>query len=97
MGLLIGDKEEIIKEEKYKPFYMHKTGHWLGLDVHDAGLYRAFEPNMVITVEPGIYLPDEGFGVRVEDDVVIQDQGAPFNLMRDIPITVDEIETLMHQ
>ncbi|MGK7932656.1 MAG: aminopeptidase P N-terminal domain-containing protein [Microcystaceae cyanobacterium] len=63
LKLLVGDKEEIIKEEKYKPFYMHRTGHWLGLDVHDAGLYKwgeetwqALQPNHVVTVEPGIYI-----------------------------------------
>ena len=61
LGLLQGDIEEIIKEEKYKPFYMHKTGHWLGLDVHDVGVYQhgetahALEPGQVTTVEPGIY------------------------------------------
>jgi Xaa-Pro aminopeptidase len=63
LGLLVGDKEEIIKEEKYKPFYMHRTGHWLGLDVHDAGIYKCGEdtwqplqPGHILTVEPGIYI-----------------------------------------
>ena len=63
LGLLKGDLEEIIKEEKYKPFYMHKTGHWLGLDVHDVGVYKQgegnwklLEPGHLLTVEPGIYI-----------------------------------------
>jgi Xaa-Pro aminopeptidase len=63
LGLLVGDIDEIIKEEKYKPFYMHRTGHWLGLDVHDAGGYKVneetwqnFQPGHVLTVEPGIYI-----------------------------------------
>jgi Xaa-Pro aminopeptidase len=62
LGLLAGDIEEIIKEEKYKPFYMHRTGHWLGLDVHDAGVYKhgenwqTLQPNQVVTVEPGLYI-----------------------------------------
>ena len=69
----------------------------MGLDTHDYGLL--FEPiteNMVFTVEPGIYLPDEGFGIRLEDDVVVQAQGDPINLMADIPIDADEIESLMN-
>jgi Xaa-Pro aminopeptidase len=63
LGLLVGDKEEIIKEEKYKPFYMHRTGHWLGLDVHDAGIYKhneetwqILQPGQILTVEPGLYI-----------------------------------------
>jgi Xaa-Pro aminopeptidase len=70
----------------------------MGLDTHDYGLlYEPIKPNMVFTVEPGIYLPDEGFGIRLEDDVVVQAQGDPINLMRDIPIQADEIESLMNQ
>jgi Xaa-Pro aminopeptidase len=97
LGLLAGDREEIIKEEKYKPFFMHRTGHWLGLDVHDAGFYKTGEesweelqPGQVLTVEPGIYIaPDikpvegqpevperwRGIGIRIEDDVLITDNG----------------------
>ena len=70
----------------------------MGLDTHDYGLLdEAMVENMVFTVEPGIYLPDEGFGIRLEDDVVIQSSGKPINLMKDIPIEIDEIEDLMNK
>jgi Xaa-Pro aminopeptidase len=59
-------------------------------------LHEPIQVNQVFTVEPGIYLPDEGFGIRLEDDVVVQEKGEPFNLMRNIPIEADEIEDLMH-
>ena len=81
----------------YKKYFMHGTSHFLGLDTHDVGLWH--EPiaaNMVFTVEPGIYIPAEGLGIRLEDDVVVQDSGAPFNLMGNIPIEADEIEALMN-
>jgi Xaa-Pro aminopeptidase len=72
--------------------FMHGTSHHMGLDTHDYGiLTEPMQANMVFTVEPGIYIPAEGFGIRLEDDVVIQ-TGEPFNLMRNIPIEVDEIE-----
>ncbi|WP_339836828.1 M24 family metallopeptidase, partial [uncultured Flavobacterium sp.] len=64
---------------------------------HDYGLlYEPMQANMVFTVEPGIYIPKEGFGIRLEDDVVIQSKGEPFNLMRNIPIEIDEIESIMN-
>jgi Xaa-Pro aminopeptidase len=69
----------------------------MGLDTHDYGLlHLPVEANMVFTVEPGIYIPEEGFGVRLEDDLVIQSKGEPLNLMDSIPIEVEEIETLMN-
>lgn len=75
---------------------MHGTSHHLGLDVHDYGrLYRKFEPGMVFTVEPGIYIPAEGIGIRLENDVVIREKEV-FDLMRNIPIEADEIEGIMN-
>ena len=69
----------------------------MGLDTHDYGLLdEPMGENMVFTVEPGIYLPEEGFGVRLEDDVVVQNSGEPINLMKDIPIEIEEIEDLMN-
>lgn len=99
LGLL--DKADVQNENPdwpaYKKYFMHGTSHHMGLDTHDYGLlHEPMQANNVFTVEPGIYLPDEGFGIRLEDDVVIQESGAPFNLMRDIPISVEEIEDLMN-
>jgi Xaa-Pro aminopeptidase len=69
----------------------------MGLDTHDYGiLTEPIQENMVWTVEPGIYIPEEGFGIRLEDDVVIQKTGEPFNLMRNIPLEADEIEDIMN-
>jgi Xaa-Pro aminopeptidase len=69
----------------------------MGLDTHDYGLlHEPMQANMVFTVEPGIYIPAEGFGIRIEDDMVIQEKGEAFNLMRNIPIEVDEIESIMN-
>lgn len=97
LGLL--KKSDIRKQTPEKPacrkYFMHGLGHPLGLDVHDVGLmHEPFAPGWVLTVEPGIYLPEEGFGIRLEDDIVITDKG-PVNLMKDIPIEPDEIEALM--
>ena len=81
----------------YKKYFMHGTSHHMGLDTHDYGLLEEpMQENMVFTVEPGIYLPKEGFGIRLEDDVVIQKTGDPINLMKKIPIEIDEIESLMN-
>jgi Xaa-Pro aminopeptidase len=109
IGLLEGDVSDLIKSEAYKEFYMHRAGHWLGMDVHDVGDYkvggewRVLEPGMVMTVEPGIYVaPDNervakkwrGIGIRIEDDVVITKDGNEV-LTKDVPKTVAEIEALM--
>ena len=99
VGLI--DKNDIKNQTKknpaYKKYFMHGTSHHLGLDTHDYGLLEdPFQENMVFTVEPGIYIPDEGFGIRLEDDVVIQSKGEPINLMKDIPIEADHIEELMN-
>lgn len=101
LGLGLIDKADVQNENPdwpaYKKYFMHGTSHHIGLDTHDYGLlHEPMQANMVFTVEPGIYIPDEGFGIRLEDDVVIQDSGEPFNLMRNIPIKADEIEDLMN-
>ena len=82
----------------YKKYFMHGTSHFLGLDTHDLGLWHEpIQANMVFTVEPGIYIPEEGLGIRLEDDVVVQASGEPFNLMRNIPLEAEEIEGLMNK
>ncbi|HRB71096.1 MAG TPA: aminopeptidase P family protein [Flavobacterium sp.] len=101
LGLGLLDKADVQNENPewpaYKKYFMHGTSHHMGLDTHDYGLlYEPMQANMVFTIEPGIYIPAEGFGIRIEDDVVIQTNGEPFNLMRNIPIEADEIESLMH-
>jgi Xaa-Pro aminopeptidase len=101
LGLGLLDKADVQNEDKekpaYKKYFMHGTSHHLGMDTHDYGLlHLPMQANMVFTVEPGIYIPAEGFGIRIEDDMVIQEKGEPFNLMRNIPIEVEEIEMLMN-
>ncbi|MEE9361784.1 MAG: aminopeptidase P family protein [Cellulophaga sp.] len=100
LGLGLLDKADVKTEDKdwpaYKKYFMHGTSHHIGLDTHDYGeLKTAMKANMVFTVEPGIYIPEEQIGIRLEDDVVIQEKGEPFNLMQNIPIEVEEIEDLM--
>jgi len=100
LGLGLLDKVDVqnqtAEKPAYKKFFMHGTSHHLGLDTHDYGLLdQPMRPNMVFTVEPGIYIPEEGFGIRLEDDVVVQENGSPLNLMKNIPIEAEEIETLM--
>ena len=81
----------------YKKYFMHGTSHYIGLDTHDVGSWtEPIEENMVFTVEPGIYIPEEGIGIRLEDDVVVQKNSAPKNLMENIPIEAEEIEDLMN-
>lgn len=101
VGLGLLDKADLQSEtaEKpaYKKYFMHGTSHHIGLDTHDYGpLKTPMKPNMVFTVEPGIYIPAEKMGIRLEDDVVIQEKGEPFNLMRNIPIEPGEIEEFMN-
>jgi Xaa-Pro aminopeptidase len=97
LGLL--KPRDIRKQDPDKPalkkYFMHGLGHPLGLDVHDVGfLHEPFAPGWVLTVEPGIYIPEEGFGVRLENDILLTEQG-PVDLMADIPIEAEEIEELM--
>lgn len=109
LGLLQGDLEEIIKSAAYKPFYMHRAGHWLGMDVHDVGDYkvgnewRVLEPGMVMTVEPGIYIGKDnktvdakwrGIGIRIEDNIVVTRDGHRI-LTEAAPKTIADIEALM--
>jgi len=109
LGLLKGNVDKLIKDEAYKQFYMHRIGHWLGMDVHDVGDYkvndewRLLEAGMVLTIEPGLYIPkncdsvDEkwrGIGIRIEDDVVVTNDGHEV-LTHAVPKEIDEIESLM--
>jgi len=109
LGIMQGELEEIIQTESFRQFYMHGTGHWLGMDVHDVGTYkangewRAYEEGMVVTVEPGLYIaPDDetvdvkwrGIGIRIEDDVVATKNG-PLVLTAKVVKTVEDIEALM--
>ena len=99
LGLL--DKSDIQNQDHknpaYKKYFMHGTSHHMGLDTHDYGdLKIPMVANMVFTVEPGIYIPDENLGIRLEDDVVIKNSGTPINLMKSIPIEIEEIEEIMN-
>ena len=107
LGLLSGDVDQLLKDNSYRRYYMHRTSHWLGLDVHDAGNYRGpdgaprkLEPGMVFTVEPGLYVaPDDdkappelrGLGIRIEDDILVT-EGGHENLTQAIPRTIEEVE-----
>jgi Xaa-Pro aminopeptidase len=101
LGLGLLDKADVQNENPespaYKKYFMHGTSHHIGLNTHDYGALKTpMKANMVFTVEPGIYIPNEKMGIRLEDDVVIQEKGEPFNLMANIPIEIEEIETLMN-
>ncbi|MCU7905522.1 MAG: aminopeptidase P N-terminal domain-containing protein [Candidatus Thiodiazotropha sp. (ex Epidulcina cf. delphinae)] len=109
LGILKGLVAKLIREEKYKTFFPHRTGHWIGMDVHDVGDYkvdgawRLLEPGMALTIEPGIYIPagSKGvakkwwnIGIRIEDDVVVTKEGCEI-LTKDLPKSVEEIESIM--
>ena len=107
LGILKGDVDELIAQNAHRPFFMHGLSHWLGLDVHDVGVYgqdrsRILEPGMVLTVEPGLYIaPDaevpeqyRGIGIRIEDDIVITETGNE-NLTASVGKKPEEIEALM--
>ncbi|HEY0015049.1 MAG TPA: aminopeptidase P N-terminal domain-containing protein [Longimicrobium sp.] len=109
LKLLEGEPEKLIEDETFKRFFMHNTSHWLGLDVHDAGPYREpdgtplpLQPGMVLTVEPGLYVPEDaenvpaelrGIGIRLEDDVLVTEDGHEV-LTRGVPVDPDEIERI---
>ena len=87
-------KNQDPKWPAYKKYFMHGTSHYIGLDTHDVGSWSdPMRKNMVFTVEPGIYIPEENLGIRLEDDVVVQANGEPFNLMRNIPIEAERLKT----
>jgi Xaa-Pro aminopeptidase len=108
LGLLTSSREEALDKGEYKKFYMHRTSHWLGMDVHDVGRYyasgqpRPLEPGFVLTVEPGLYIPVHaevdphyrGIGVRIEDDILVTAAGC-LNLTSDIPKQVAELEAFL--
>lgn len=101
IGLKLLDRQAVERQDPdaplYKKYFMHGTSHFLGLDVHDVGnKYRRFEPGMVFTVEPGIYIREEGLGIRLENNVIITESGN-MDLMATIPLEADEIESLMNQ
>jgi len=111
IGLLKGDREKIIEEKEYNKFYMHNTGHWLGLDAHDVGRrkvgdeVRPFEAGMVVTVEPGIYIAEDveevdekykGIGIRIEDNVLVTEDGHEV-LTEKVPKKVEDIEVVMRK
>ncbi len=82
----------------YKKYFMHGTSHFIGLDTHDLGFFQEpIQAGMAFTCEPGIYIPEEGLGIRLEDDLVVQNSGPAFNLMKDIPLEAEEIEDLMNE
>lgn len=82
----------------YKKYFMHGTSHFIGLDTHDYGLYhKPISAGMIFTCEPGIYIPEENLGIRLEDDLIVQDGKPPINMMPDIPIEIEEIEDIMNK
>lgn len=101
LGLNLLDSTDIKNQDPnwpaYKKYFMHGTSHYIGLDTHDVGPWnKPMKAGMVFTCEPGIYIPEENLGIRLEDDLVVQESGAPLNLMGSIPIEADEIEEIMN-
>ena len=110
LGILTGDFTELMAQQACKEYYMHGLGHWLGLDVHDVGDYkinnveRAFEPGMVLTIEPGLYISEDsnapqkykGIGIRIEDNLLVTESGYE-NLTLSVPKTIGDIQALMQQ
>src|SRR5690606_32046135 len=101
IGLGLLDKADVQNENPewpaYKKYFMHGTSHHMGWDTHDYGILTdRMQANMVFTDERAIDMPAEGFGIRLEDDVVTQEKGVPFKLMQNIPIEAEEIESLMN-
>ena len=111
LNILLGDEKKLLEQKAYLRFYMHSSGHWLGLDVHDVGDYkidgvwRSLEPGMVFTIEPGIYIPGNqadvdkrwwNMGIRIEDDILVTEEGYEV-LSAEAPKTIEEIESLMRQ
>jgi Xaa-Pro aminopeptidase len=110
LGILKGEVPQLVESGAYKPFYMHRTSHWLGIDVHDVGFYsqdgvaRPLAPGMVLTIEPGLYVSEDadvppeyrGLGIRIEDDILVTATGHD-NLTQSTPKTVEEIEKLTLQ
>jgi len=108
LGIIEGPLATALEKETYKPYYMHRTSHWLGMDVHDVGRYhqngapRPLEPGFVLTIEPGLYIAPHaevdpryrGIGVRIEDDILVTAGGAD-NLTHDIPKQVGELESIL--
>jgi Xaa-Pro aminopeptidase len=109
LGVLEGDVEELVEGKAFERYFPHQTSHWLGLDVHDVGDYaregssRVLEPGMVLTIEPGLYFsprpeevpgPFSGLGIRVEDDILVTEEGAE-NLTEALPVFPDEVEELV--
>jgi len=109
LGLLEGEVDKLIEENKFRKFFMHRTSHWLGMDVHDAGPYkvgdewRRLAPGMVMTVEPGLYIAEDaedvdpryrGIGIRIEDDVLVTENGHEVLSAR-VPKTIPDIEGAM--
>lgn len=101
LKLKLIDKTDIKNQDPnwpaYKKYFMHGTSHFIGLDTHDSGLYhKPIQAGMVFTCEPGIYIPEEGLGIRLEDDLIVQEKGAPINMMPGLPLEADEVEDYMN-